>query len=163
MKHSEPNRAFRETWQYNNLMCATAGYLVAETSGMSWEDFTRRRVIEPLGMTSTNFSVDESQSSPNHALPYGEEEKKLKRLAFRKIDNIGRTSGWSLAAASHVPRVRLVEIGEGVRRTDRPVFSSTTSAMETVWASRGARMRVDAPPPGVGGTRPRARARIPHA
>ena len=89
LEYFEPNKGFRETWQYNNLMFATAGHLVAQVSGKSWEDFTRARILEPLGMTSTTFSVTLSEAAPNHATPYREEEKKAKRIPFRNIDNIG--------------------------------------------------------------------------
>jgi CubicO group peptidase (beta-lactamase class C family) len=80
---------FRSTFQYNNLMFLTAGYMVGQLSNSSWEEFTRRRIFEPLGMTSSNFSVDDSQKTADYSLPYQKEEGKVVPIPFRKIENIG--------------------------------------------------------------------------
>jgi hypothetical protein len=41
-------------------------------SGKSWEEFTGARILKPLGMTSTVFTVAEMRASPDHAVPYRE-------------------------------------------------------------------------------------------
>lgn len=64
------SKGFRETWQYQNLMYMTAGYLVGAVTGSSWEDFTRRRIFEPLNMKRSCFSPDEMQKQGNYATPY---------------------------------------------------------------------------------------------
>jgi len=48
LRHLEPNKDFRTTWQYNNLMYLTSGYLTEVVSGMSWEDAVRTRLLKPL-------------------------------------------------------------------------------------------------------------------
>ena len=58
-RHFKANKPFRSKWEYNNHMFAAAGRLIEELSGMSWEDFTRERIFEPLGMTSSFFWQDE--------------------------------------------------------------------------------------------------------
>ena len=57
----------RTAWQYNNIMFIAAGEVVASASKMSWDDFVRTRIFEPLGMkhTQTRF-VDWAPS--DHAL-----------------------------------------------------------------------------------------------
>ena len=89
LRYLQPNRPFRETYQYQNLMFMTAGYLAGELAGDSWENLVRKRVFQPLGMSSSNFSVNESQKSPNHALPYGKTKDEVKRIPFHVIDEIG--------------------------------------------------------------------------
>jgi CubicO group peptidase (beta-lactamase class C family) len=88
LRYFEPNRELRQTWQYNNMMFATSGYLIEVMSGESWQDFTKERILDPLGMSHTNFSVEESQRSDDFALPYGEEEGTAELLPFRNIDNV---------------------------------------------------------------------------
>lgn len=85
----EPTYGLRERFQYNNLMYATAGHLVAELTGTSWEGAIRDRILEPLGMDETNFSVQESQAGADFARGYGEEDDTLIVLPFRDITNIG--------------------------------------------------------------------------
>src|SRR5207248_1553112 len=54
---------FRSGYRYNNMLVVTAGYLVGKVSAGSWEDFVRHRVFEPLQMSSSNFSVSDSEKS----------------------------------------------------------------------------------------------------
>ena len=50
LRYLEPNSGFREKYQYINLMCMTAGYLVGRIWGGTWEDFVVKRILHPLGM-----------------------------------------------------------------------------------------------------------------
>jgi CubicO group peptidase (beta-lactamase class C family) len=79
----------RSAFQYNNLMFLTAGYMVGRLTNSSWEEFTRRRIFEPLGMTSSNFSVGDSNKSADYSLPYEKKEGKVVEVPFRDIDSIG--------------------------------------------------------------------------
>jgi len=80
---------FRDRFQYNNLGFLTAGRVVEEVSGLSWEAFTRQRIFEPLGMDDSNFSVDDSKKAPNHAVPHMLIDGAVKVVDFRWIDNAG--------------------------------------------------------------------------
>ncbi len=82
LQYFEPTRDFRTTWQYQNLMYATAGYLVEALSGQSWEEFTQQRILTPLDMTSTTFSVHESQHTSNFALPYRKVKDEIQLVDF---------------------------------------------------------------------------------
>lgn len=89
MKYLEPNEPFRTEWQYQNLMYMTAGILIERISEQSWEDFTRTRIFEPLGMNNSNFSVDEMAQNADHALPYSKKEEEVSKMDFRNINAIG--------------------------------------------------------------------------
>jgi CubicO group peptidase (beta-lactamase class C family) len=41
-------------------MFMTAGILAGHIAGMSWEDLVWRRLFQPLAMTHSNFSVNDS-------------------------------------------------------------------------------------------------------
>lgn len=89
LKYLEPTKPFRTAFQYQNLMFMTAGLLIGEKAGSSWEEFTEEEIFRPLGMTSSNFSVEESQRTNNYALPYKEKDKDIVQMEFRNIDNVG--------------------------------------------------------------------------
>ena len=80
---------FRSTLQYNNLMFLTAGYLVGKLTNSSWEEFTRQRIFAPLGMASSNCSVEDSKKSEDYSSPYQRREGKVEEVPFRNINNIG--------------------------------------------------------------------------
>jgi CubicO group peptidase (beta-lactamase class C family) len=85
----EPSREFRSFWQYQNLMFMTAGHLVGTVSGSTWEEFTRRRIFEPLGMTGSDFSVEDMKAVADRALPYGERRGQVTELPYRSADAMG--------------------------------------------------------------------------
>jgi CubicO group peptidase (beta-lactamase class C family) len=89
LPHLELNESFRGKFQYNNLMYMTAGYLVEQLTGQSWEDAVRRRIFEPLGMASSNFSVLDSQKASDFARGYKEDDDKIELMPFRDITTAG--------------------------------------------------------------------------
>jgi CubicO group peptidase (beta-lactamase class C family) len=89
LRYLEPNRDFRSTWQYQNLMYMTAGYLAGQVADMPWETLVRERIFKPLGMTSSNFSVNDSQKTGDYALPYSRIKEEVQAVPFRNIDEIG--------------------------------------------------------------------------
>src|SRR5207248_11274509 len=72
LKFLEPSQPMRQTFLYNNMMYAGAGYIVELLSGKPWEDFVRERLFGPLGMKSTVFSIDDVLKQPDHGVPYNE-------------------------------------------------------------------------------------------
>jgi CubicO group peptidase (beta-lactamase class C family) len=89
LRFLEPNKDFRSTFQYQNLMFMTAGLLAGDIAGMPWEDHVRKVIFEPLGMSSTNFSVVEMEKSADHSQPYTVVKEQIREMPFRNIDTIG--------------------------------------------------------------------------
>src|SRR5215510_8153626 len=61
LQYLEPNKPLRSTFQYNNLMFMTVGYVAGVLDNKKWEDSVRARVLTPLGMNTTTFSLKELQ------------------------------------------------------------------------------------------------------
>ncbi len=60
LKEAPENRP-GSTYLYSNVGYALAGLMAEQVTGQSWEELMRRRLFEPLGMTSAGFG------SPGHA------------------------------------------------------------------------------------------------
>ena len=89
LRHLEANYDFRSEFQYANLMYLAAGCLVESISGLTWEEFTKQNIFNPLGMTRSNFSVEECKKEKNAALPYTTEKNLPKEIPYRDLDTIG--------------------------------------------------------------------------
>ncbi|MFA5403881.1 MAG: serine hydrolase [Ignavibacteria bacterium] len=89
LRYLEPSKGFRETWQYQNIMFTTAGYLVEVVSGEKWENIITKKIFEPLEMKSSNLSVNESQKTTDFAKPYAERNDVVKEIPFRNLDAMG--------------------------------------------------------------------------
>jgi CubicO group peptidase (beta-lactamase class C family) len=84
----QPSWSFRSQFGYQNLMYLAAGQVVARTANSTWDDVVRRRIFEPLGMTTSNTSIRPLPSMPNVATPHTEIEDTVRVVAWRNIDNI---------------------------------------------------------------------------
>ncbi|HZO76373.1 MAG TPA: serine hydrolase [Ktedonobacteraceae bacterium] len=94
LAYLEPSADFRARYQYNNLMYATAGYLIECVTGQTWEEFVAARIFKPLGMVSSNTAIEDSQKTGDYALPYQEKEGKLQEVPFyRKFQAMGPAGG----------------------------------------------------------------------
>lgn len=89
LKHLEFTKGLREQFQYNNLFYMTVGYMVGHISNQTWEQYTKKNILLPLEMTTSNFSVEQMSETNNFSYPYGLEDDKIKRIPFRNIDAIG--------------------------------------------------------------------------
>jgi CubicO group peptidase (beta-lactamase class C family) len=89
LQYLEPSAGFRTTYQYNNLMFMTAGYMAGKIAGSTWEKLVQTKLFEPLGMKTSNLSVEDSKKSANFSLPYSKRDDKIAAVPFRNLDAIG--------------------------------------------------------------------------
>jgi CubicO group peptidase (beta-lactamase class C family) len=61
-------------WSYSNSGYNLAAILVSRASGMSFADFTRTRLFEPLGMRDTSWRDDYTRIVKRRAVAYGERQ-----------------------------------------------------------------------------------------
>jgi CubicO group peptidase (beta-lactamase class C family) len=70
LRYLEPSRDVRASYQYSNLGYMVAGMVAERITGQPWEDFTRTRIMTPLGMTSVGFSSEDLERAEDSARPY---------------------------------------------------------------------------------------------
>lgn len=89
LRYLEPSASFRGRWQYNNLMFITAGHLLEQLTGTSWDTLVRERIFGPLQMARSNTSTNDMPGSGDFSYPYALREGRLERVPFRNLDNAG--------------------------------------------------------------------------
>lgn len=71
LPHLEPNRPLRAAFQYSNLMYVIVGALVERITGVTWEEFVRRRILEPLRMADSDacgsVGDDDANAMPDYS------------------------------------------------------------------------------------------------
>jgi CubicO group peptidase (beta-lactamase class C family) len=72
LKYLEPQEPMRQTFLYNNLMFAGVGYMIEQQSGKTWERFVRERILQPLDMKSTGYTIAEMVKQPEHGVGFTE-------------------------------------------------------------------------------------------
>ncbi len=55
-------------------MFVMAGLVIEKLTGQTWEEAVQSRILNPLGMNRSNFSVLDSQKSDDFSLPFREKK-----------------------------------------------------------------------------------------
>ena len=80
--------SFRSGYEYQNVMFTLAGRVVANASGMPWEEFVRRRILAPLGMRETVVGIRGLAGAADVASPHVEVDDTLRPVAYRDLDAV---------------------------------------------------------------------------
>jgi CubicO group peptidase (beta-lactamase class C family) len=72
LRYLEPEEPLRQSFLYNNLMFAAVGYMIELQSGKPWEQFVREKILSPLEMSSTGYSIAEMLKQPEHGAGFTE-------------------------------------------------------------------------------------------
>jgi hypothetical protein len=138
LAHVEASADLREKFQYNNLMYLTAGVLIEELTGGSWEEAVRSRIFEPLGMERSNFSVDDSKEDPDYALPHREnDDDELEQIPFRKLDVMG-PAGSVNSSVREMSRWLLFNLDRGYVDGEQLINPTTLAEIHTPQMTTGA-------------------------
>jgi len=80
-QYFEPESAFRTKYDYDNMLYIVAGEVIARVSGVSWEEFVKTRIINPLNMENTYCSYGNILDYTNVATPHSNTSGTLKIVA----------------------------------------------------------------------------------
>ena len=132
LRYLENNKPIRSTFQYNNLMFVTAGYLGGKIAGLSWEDLVRQRVLDPLGMHGTCMSSEEARQHPDYALPYRKNRKteEVREIAFSKWGDVG-PAGAINSNIEDLAQYVLMHVNHGAAGDRRILTRNTSDQMQT--------------------------------
>ena len=72
LRYLEPAAPIRTTFLYNNLMYTAGGQVIEELSGLTWEQFVKRRIFDPLGMSRSTLTIEDNLKGPEPAVPFSE-------------------------------------------------------------------------------------------
>lgn len=110
LQYLEPKEPLRQTFLYNNLMYAAVGYLIELQTGMTWEEFVHERILSPLDMHSTVYTIADMLKHPDYVVPFTEKRdtREIYKLPYYEemggvgpggsiISNIQDMSQWLIA------------------------------------------------------------------
>jgi len=88
LRHQPITLPFRAKFEYNNLVYLASGRVIPAVTGLSWDNFVRRRIFEPLGMEASSTSVAALEGKSNVARPHLIEGGEVVEIPYRNIDAI---------------------------------------------------------------------------
>jgi CubicO group peptidase (beta-lactamase class C family) len=148
LRFMKPASSFRSHYAYDNLLYMTAGQIIPAVTGISWDDYVRRRVFTPLGMNHTNVTNANIKPGDNVASPHSRIENKLQVVSFELLDNAGPASAINSCAADMAKWVQL-QLNRG-KFSDRDGRLFSEQRSREMWSPQTILPTPD-PPPGLTG------------
>jgi CubicO group peptidase (beta-lactamase class C family) len=120
----QPTFELREKYHYGQLSYFVAGTAMEKITGKLWTNVIQERILTPLGMYNTNFSIEDMQKSNNYATPYIEKNDKLKSMPLRNLNLIG-PAGSINSNVSDLTHWMIMQLAGGVHK-GKSLISPTT-------------------------------------
>ncbi len=112
LRHIPPEFSFRAGYGYSNLMFVTAGLVISTVSGLSWEDFIRQRLFEPLGMRDSLPHPRYLKPGANVATPHEDIDGRLQAVTHRSDERAG-AAGAIYASAADISQWLRLQLNQG--------------------------------------------------
>jgi len=141
--------SFRSRYAYDNVLYIVAGELIETVSGLSWEDFIARRILEPLGMHSTTVRHSGAGTGGNSATPHARVEGVVRPVAAFASDNTNPAGGIN-SSASEMAKWMIVQLDSGRVPGGARLFTPATTRQ--LW-SLVTPIGTGEPPPGLNALR----------
>ena len=110
-QYFKPVSAFRTKYDYDNLLYIVAGEVIARVSGMSYEAFVQKRIIEPLQMKNT-FVGSLMKDKSNLAIPHSSVSGFIKTIDAQVI-GMGSAAGGIFSNVADMSKWMLVQLNRG--------------------------------------------------
>jgi CubicO group peptidase (beta-lactamase class C family) len=134
-QHFKPRSAFRTKFDYDNLLYIVAGEVIARVSGMTWEDFVKKRILMPLKMDNSYTNTNRIKDKTNLSDPHSDETGTLKTIGHYELDpkKINGAAGFIYSGAEDMSRWMLVQLNKGKYgdKLDKQLFSP--AAQNEMW------------------------------
>lgn len=93
LRFIRPATSFRSAYAYDNVLYLVAGEVIEAVSGQRWEDFVTARILEPVGMTTSNVRHSDARRGGNVATPHAPLDGKVRPIAPFESDNTNPAGG----------------------------------------------------------------------
>jgi len=130
IKYLKPDKPFRSTAQYSNVMYTVAGAIAERIAGTSWESLLQERIFGPLGMRHTYCDMADAEADRDHATPYEVRNSLPNALELWNIDMAG-PCGSVMSCAEDMSRWIAMQLAGGVYEGKRLVSSKNYLEMHT--------------------------------
>jgi hypothetical protein len=99
LRFMKPASSFRSHYAYDNLLYIAAGQIIPAVTGRSWDDYIREKILQPLGMKTTNLSNAAFKAGDDYAWPHSRVDGKLRPIDFVNLDNAAPAGSINSSAA----------------------------------------------------------------
>lgn len=128
LQYLKPASSFRSQYAYNNLMFVTAGEVVARVSGMSWNDYIEKNILQPLHMENSRAGFSRiPKSNKNWAIGHIPMDGKLNPFFVNYLEDF-RGAGAIASSVNDMSQWLLTQLAGGKMPSGEQLFSEKQQA-----------------------------------
>ncbi len=127
---------FRSKFDYDNRLYIVAGEIVHRVSGMAWEEFVEKKIMQPLGMNRSAASYDRLGDKSNVIDAHAALDGKIKVIRRHKMRPGENAAGGIYSSINDLSKWALTQLNGGKygRDLDKRLFS--TKAQREMWSAQ---------------------------
>ncbi len=137
---AKPTNKLGEKFQYQNVMYAAAGEIVAQAQHSTWDRVMETKIFKPLGMKGSNTTAAAMQKTPDYSLgyDYNASTKVTRQLPQREIPGAAPAGAINSSARDMAQWLRFMLAGgtiNGKRLVSEKGFNETISKQMNIAGS----------------------------
>lgn len=123
--------SFRTKYDYDNLLYIVAGEIIERVSGLSWSEYIKKKILDPLEMTESAPSYNHLKDTSNIAIPYVPMNGKLIKTSRSFNTNINPAGG-IYSNTAELSKWVITQLQHG-KYEGKKIFTNASS--NQMWAS----------------------------
>ena len=129
LKYLEPEYNFRDGYGYSNVMYITAGEIIKQVTGKTWGENVQERILDPVGMDRTIYSLKDLDNKGNYATPHAFEEGKNIPIPFVDWEEIAALGG-IISSVNDMSKWMIFNMNHGIIGNDTLL---TPASRNIIW------------------------------
>lgn len=130
LRYLKPVSSFRTKYDYDNNLYMVAGEVIARVSGMSWENFIQKNILDALGMTQSAPAYDLLKDKSDVIDAHAPVDGVVKVIARDHNMNLDAAGGIYSNLADMCKWI-IMQMNDGVYDTDKKLLNAATH--EEMW------------------------------
>ncbi len=124
--HLKPEAPFRARYGYSNLMFLAAGEVIETVSGMSWSEFVKKRILDPLQMDRSITSVRDLSTKGNYSSPHKTFLDHSEVIPWMNWDSMAAAGG-IISSVDDMSKWMRLQLREGAIDGNSRLFQDSTA------------------------------------
>ena len=121
---------FRAGYGYSNLMYITAGEIIRTVTGKSWGENVKERILEPLAMNRSIYSLKDLDTKGNYAIPHMRKDDKNITIDWVDWEEVAATGGL-ISSVADVSKWMIFNMNHGIQGKDTLLSAATRNIIWT--------------------------------
>jgi len=121
---------FRSGYGYSNVMYLAAGEVIKKITGRSWGENLQSRILNPLGMSRSIYTIRDLSKKGNYASPHRIVDGKHVPMAWEEWETIGAMGG-IISSVHDMSQWMIFNLNNGIWKNDTLL---SPSSRNMIWA-----------------------------